>query len=476
MTRFEPEVFFSIEWNITTKCNNRCKHCYMYDKSTFEHEQKDTLDFNGLIKILNSIEDFEKKYNCFIKQFDIAGGDPLLRDDWFDFFKELKKRNREITLLANPENISNENIAKLSKLNIKHVQMSLDGLEKTHDYFRNKGSFQRTIEKLELLNQHGIEGSIKYSLFPTNSADLIPLMWFLARNSKTKYFSFDIGCYFGNGKNLEKGFSDKDIYKLLCEYLEEKENIKKEGHSIIFRENNNNFIKVAKFLKGKFHPITSSSGPVISGCYIGWAPSPILSDGTILACRKMPLTVGKMPEESFESIFLGSELLRKFRRAAFFKECKNCSFYSTCRGCPALVNSLTGDPFEKHPYCFKNSIGQKSINTNLFPKDLSMDVSFQEEWDLIKTRQLFKQFDVEMIKSSLFRKIYLALVEDEDFKSNFLADPFTFLKLKKIEIDNDWISWLVFIFGEECFYPHEQDIITDQIKLKEIEEAFAIQW
>jgi hypothetical protein len=50
----------------------------MYDEKTYEEERKNELSIKGLIKILDSIDEFEKKWNGRINSFFITGGDPLL--------------------------------------------------------------------------------------------------------------------------------------------------------------------------------------------------------------------------------------------------------------------------------------------------------------------------------------------------------------------------------------------------------------
>ena len=463
------KIPLNVQWHITTKCNNKCKHCYMYDEATYEDEKKNTLSLNGLIKILDDFERFEKKYNANFNKFVLSGGDPLLRRDLFEFLQELKRREKEVSLMANPENLSEEIIAKLSKFNIEKIQMSLDGLEKTHDYFRSKGSFQRTINKLELLDRYGIHGQIMFTLFPTNANELLPLMRFLAKKSKAKTFSFEIGCFVGEGNKLNKNFTPIQLQKVLSVFLTEKENLKKQGYSINFVEKNN-LLKVARLDKNNFFPYFSSKTSVISGCLIGWNPPSILSDGTLLACRKMTLKVGKMPQQSFEEIFLGNKELKKFRRSKYFEGCGNCDFYSTCRGCPANVNSLKGDPFAENPLCFREHISKKLENKMPKFEEPSLDTSYQEEWNFLSSRHRFLFFFSEMLENEQFQKAYLEIGENEKKKKEFLKSPKTFCQTRKYKLDEDTISWLLLRFSEYYFQFQNNDLIADQIRIRQFEK------
>ena len=49
-----PPVPLSIQWHITTECGNHCKHCYVFDSSTFEDERRNTLSLDGLLRVVAS--------------------------------------------------------------------------------------------------------------------------------------------------------------------------------------------------------------------------------------------------------------------------------------------------------------------------------------------------------------------------------------------------------------------------------------
>lgn len=63
-----------------------------------------------------------------------------------------------------------------------------------------------------------------------------------------------------------------------------------------------------------------------------------------------------MPEQSFETIFLGSPLLRKFRRSKNYEKCGTCRLYQYCRGCPAETYGFFENPFHENIHCFIEEI------------------------------------------------------------------------------------------------------------------------
>ncbi len=439
-------IKLNIQWHITTNCSNRCKHCYMYDELTYQDEKNNTLSLKNLIAILDNISNFEKKYNVEFHKFYITGGDPLMREDWHEFLLELKKRNKTISLMGNPETLSNKNLSLLADLGIESFQMSLDGLEKTHDYFRSKGSFQRTIGKIEELKAHNIKTNIMFTLYPTNAQELIPLIRFVAENTKTDTFGFDIGCFVGCGSKLERNFSQHEIQKILGEYIKEKNRLNE--ISPLRLAEKSNLLKLSRFENNVLYPINPLNTPVVSGCLVGWTPPSILSDGTCLACRRMPLKVGKLPEDSFEEILLGNELLKKFRRAEFFKGCNSCELYSICRGCPANVHSLTNDPFEKNPLCFRENINRKIYTTPRFPSP-TLNNTYQEEFDFFASHYIFFQDYYKYFENIEFSALFLDFCQDDDKRTSFLKDPFDFIKESSFLLSHDEIAWLMYYFSEK---------------------------
>ena len=165
---------FAIQWHITSVCPNHCLHCYMFN-SNYQDILKNELNIEQQIKFLNTIKEFEEKYNVFIPTFALTGGDPLSKKGWFELANLLQEENREIFFMGVPETLNSKNIQKLAALKVKRFQQSLDGLEETHDLIRGKGSFQRTIEGMEKLLSHGILPTIMFTLHEKNKDELIPL-------------------------------------------------------------------------------------------------------------------------------------------------------------------------------------------------------------------------------------------------------------------------------------------------------------
>lgn len=418
----------SIQWHLTTRCGNRCRHCYMYDERTYEAEKRNELDLAGLRRVLDSIAAFEEKWQAEVATFAVSGGDPLLHPDALAFARELKGRGKHLAMMGNPETLTAANLAALADLELRDFQLSLDGLEKTHDYFRGEGSFQRAVQAIGKLKDAGIRVQIMFTVYPENHHELLPLLRFVAAQTAADRFTFDLGTCAGQAAALERTLDRTQVKTLFAAYLAEKERLADEGYAIRLSEKNK-LLQLLRFEQGTFFPFSSDQFVVAGGCYVGWTCVPILSDGTVLACRRFPLKVGKMPEQSFEQIFLGSDVLKRFRRPQFYAQCGTCDFYQHCRGCPALVHGLTGDPFAPHPLCFRQSLTRKPPDGTRAPEPIPFDTSLHEEHDLVAGHfaNRFSSRMTDLLEQAPVQRALSWLSHRREERSCFIAHPDQYL-------------------------------------------------
>jgi radical SAM protein with 4Fe4S-binding SPASM domain len=441
----KPGHKISVQWHITTNCNNKCRHCYMFDEKTFSDERANTLSDIDLLKVLESLVDFENKWNCSIPSISVTGGDPLQRRDWFSFLSAIKAHNKSISLMGNPETMTQKNLELLREAGVKRIQMSLDGLEETHDYFRSPGSFRNAVNKISELEANGIKSEIMFTLYPENRDELIPLIKFLAESTPLSVFRFDIGTTAGNANQLSRNFDPVEIKGILESYLTLKKELKDKGYKLLLYEK----VHLFSLLQYIHDNIKSdiSSFPVAGGCLAGWYSVSILSDGTVFSCRRLPIKAGKMPEQSFEEIYLGSEVLKKLRRREYYEECGTCTMYKVCRGCPAYVYGITGNPFSKHPLCFKED---HNNNGNSSYPEPGLDTTFEEEFRFITSSF---QMDMDYLYRNLFyerdvRSLFLRLMDNDNEMHEFLLAPKKYLNKIQYNID-DYAANTMFSYIKE---------------------------
>ncbi len=434
---------FVVQWHITAACSNRCRHCYVYDRKTYAAEVQNELSDEQLVRILDDIVRFERKWGASIGSFSVTGGDPLARPGWASFLQELRDRGKSVRVMGTPETLTESNLAKLAELGVAHFQLSLDGLESTHDSLRGAGSFQRTLAGLEGLERNGIDSQIMFTLHAGNKQDLIPLLRFVANETPASSFTFDLLSAVGNGAGLPGALTSTELLGLFESYLAEKERLRKDGRTIEVREKPHLFRVLRVARENRWVPRIEEAS-VFSGCLVGWTCIVILADGSVLGCRRMPIKVGKMPEESFEDILLGSETLRKFRRPESFAGCGSCGYFAFCRGCPAVVHGLTGDPLAPNPLCFLKHLPEKPVSRPVNPVSYPpLSASHEEEYEYIGRhfgnifRSNFKEFmEDEGVAAAI------VACQDHEARRSFAVSPEEFCRERGIRLNDVQICFV----------------------------------
>jgi len=416
----------------------------MFESERYQTEIENELPFEKMVEILDDIEDFENKWGFRVKDFFITGGDPLLNPDYKKLFAELKRRNKRIYVMGNPETLTPEILEFFNDIGVIQMQMSLDGLKETHDFYRGKGSFDLTVKALEMLDEYGITGTIMFTLTGENKDELIPLMHYLAYNTKAKGFAFDLVCGVGNAKDISCALTKEDVKKYFELYLFEKKKLRASGNPMRVSEKSK-FFQLIHYENDEFYPYDMDEFAAIGGCYVGFTCYTILADGSVAACCRFPTLIGKMPEQKMEDIFLENDLLKKFRRAASFETCGNCQFFKSCRGCPAVTYGYTQNPFDDNPLCFKDLL-KKKVETKNWPVP-SMDTTREEEADIIRS-MLHNQYGADyndFIENEEVLILIGTLLNDKYERKKFFSNPDEYVRIMSYNIGIKEIAYI-------CYY------------------------
>ena len=332
---YEDEFYF--QWHITNECNLRCKHCY------HESYEKENIDIDKLIKIgdqlCSALEKWNKKGS-----FSITGGEPLMNsNNLFQLLDYLENRNIDrIDLLTNGTLLTDQIIDKLKKYKkLRRLQLSLEGLKETNNKIRGANSYERTFETIDNLKRHEIVVSIMMTVGKHNQNEVIPLAKELAKH---KADVFIIDRFIPEGQSSEKvdwvlsSKEIRDVYNEAYEYF--KKTLK--PRFLLYRT-----------LFCMLNPEDSHIGAI---CSIGNNALTIMPNGDVLPCRRLPIKLGNLFENTIFDIWYTSPLLWEIRNPSNLKgKCLNCEYVPVCRGCRAVAYALTGDYLAEDPQCWKES-------------------------------------------------------------------------------------------------------------------------
>lgn len=352
--REEEDFSFVLQWHLTAKCDQHCQHCYMSDSSTYLNEIKNELDLNTCFRIIDDFSEAIEQWGVS-GRINFTGGDPLLKKEIFDIIAYTRKRNINVGILGNPNHLDFETASKLKELGVFRYQISIDGLEGTHDRLRRrKGAFRDAIRAVRILNEVGIPSVVMFTVSKENADQLIDVIRLVAEEN-VAIFDFARLTPIGSGKKLENQLMTPMEYRqLLFDVLEEYRRLKEHGYKTLFGRKENLWTLLYYEL-GLLKPLPNNRDLIYSGCTIGCNILTILSDGTVLACRRLPVPIGKVPNQNLRDIFIGSDELNRMRNIDLMQKCSKCSLKQFCRGCRAIAYAVNGDYLAEDPQCWKVS-------------------------------------------------------------------------------------------------------------------------
>ncbi|MEA3432055.1 MAG: SPASM domain-containing protein [candidate division WOR-3 bacterium] len=138
---------------------------------------------------------------------------------------------------------------------------------------------------------------------------------------------------------------------LLLRVLEEYKRLKEEGCRTYFGRKDNLWELLYQEL-GLLKPLPEND-LIYLGCGICANGPTILADGTVYACRRLPVKIGKVPEQSMREIFINSPECNKMRQIEKMEKCSKCELLRFCRGCPAVAYATYGSYYAPDPQCWK---------------------------------------------------------------------------------------------------------------------------
>jgi radical SAM/SPASM domain protein of ACGX system len=343
---------FILQWHLTARCQEHCRHCYMHDSPTYDSEVKNELSTSECMRILDDFSDMTRSMGVGAR-INFSGGDPLLRKDMFTLAREASSRGFMVGILGNPHLLTLETARRLLDSGVSRYQISIDGLERTHDSLRGRaGAFRDALRAIKVLDQAGLPSVVMFTVSRLNAAELVPVIELSARR-KVRVFDFARLVPGGTGKGLAgELLGAREYRQLLLDVLDKYRQLERQGCDTYFGRKENLWTLLYQEL-GLLPQLPHERGMIYSGCSVGSRILTILADGTVLACRRLPVKLGKAPGQHLREIFISSKNHRQMRTCEKMKKCGKCELLPYCRGCMAVAYGARGDFLAGDPQCWK---------------------------------------------------------------------------------------------------------------------------
>lgn len=331
---------YHIVWEVTTRCNLNCLHCYASSVDSPKNELS-TIESKRLLEQIASIEEF--------RMIVITGGEPLLRNDIFELIEYAGKLGFRIVFSTNGTLLTPRIAKDLVKMGVVNFSISLDGsTPEAHENIRRKpGCFEKALEGIQAARTTDACLQVNFTAMKQNLAEL-PSVIDLAENLKADIFMIFQSippCKDRGAVELEP-----EEQMQLLQVVREKQRKSKllfmpvcspEYWPLITGRNGNH--SLSKNLERK----------AFSGCGAGRGFCYIRFDGDVWPCNFIPVAAGNVRQTPLVDIWRKSPLLEEFRDISrnLKGECADCDHNPICGGCRGRAYAHHGSYLADDPNC-----------------------------------------------------------------------------------------------------------------------------
>ncbi|MBU4447350.1 MAG: radical SAM protein [Proteobacteria bacterium] len=182
----DKRVPLSFDIEITARCNNDCRHCYINLPVDDQEAKAKELSFEDILKIAREAVSMGAMW-CLL-----TGGEPLLREDFFEIFLALKRIGLLVSVFTNGCLVTPEHVKFFKKYPPRNLEITVYGVtgETYEGVTRRPGSFAAFRRGLELLLKAGVKVRFKAMALKINVHELPAIAEFCRVHTKD-YFRFD---------------------------------------------------------------------------------------------------------------------------------------------------------------------------------------------------------------------------------------------------------------------------------------------
>lgn len=350
-----PSAPLFVNFLITNRCNLKCRHCFIPFSNRSSRDELNREEIKELIRQLKEAKVFN---------IDIGGGEPLIRDDFFDVMEIIFQTKIRIGALNTNGTLITRDVAKkLAKYNIGVYIVSLDG-STPEIYGKMRGdeeAFRQVIQGIRNLVREGLEVRISTIVTKCNFKDLINIV-FLGKDLGVSSVRFNHMFYAKPAlrflKELKLSKEDQievleTVYKLYQEF----------GDFI-----KGTYVEAIKIIDKLERSTSLNITTQILPCPAGTTKCAIRGDGWVVPCEILfEKKIGSVKNNNFLEIWTNSEAWQEFRTSfeLLFDEkenCKKCIYFPLCyQGHRCYPYYLPEGVDRREAYCLSFSTPKKRI-------------------------------------------------------------------------------------------------------------------
>lgn len=342
-------------WNLTRRCNLKCRHCYTVSAD---------VDFPGELSHEQAMETLEDLGQFRVPALILSGGEPLDRRDLFQIAERARQLVRVLALSTNGTKIHGEVADRVAEVGFDYVGISIDGIGQTNDWFRGvDGAFADALRGVRELKARGVKVGLRFTLTEGNAHNLPDLLALCDDEGVDKFYLSHL-VYAGRGDKNRGEDAERARTRRAMDLLLERAWEAVSGGRRLDIVTGNNDADAGYFLQwaeARFEPGVianlrdhlaawggNSSGLGVANIdFLGRVhPDTYWSD----------YTVGNVKTRPFSELWTGDDpmlTLLRTRPRPLKGRCGACRLRDICGGNTRIrALQLTGDPWAEDPACY----------------------------------------------------------------------------------------------------------------------------
>ncbi len=359
---FVPGAPFNVVWNITHRCNLKCKHCY----ENAGRAAPDELSTQQVSDGLGALS------RAGVPTIAFSGGEPTSRPDMIEIVRMAKDLGMFVSMASNGYGLNDPaKVREYKEAGLSFVQISLDGPEPSvHDRFRGvNGAWDKAVTAIENCINEDIIACVSTTVTRHN-ADEAEEMLRLATTIGVKWIMLYNFIPTGRGKDIIDMDLDPNQRRKLLELAFHTNSTELQVLSTAPQ-----YAPVAKelsacgmgasFVPTHFYNPSYENDKIgqlaefVGGCGAGRFYMAIEPNGDMYPCvflpHDPPLYLGNLVRDDFDQIWKKNEVLQVLRNKDLLEgSCGKCENRYICGGCRSRAYAYFGDLKAPDPGCVNN--------------------------------------------------------------------------------------------------------------------------
>jgi len=325
-------TLLSLSLELTARCNNNCIHCYINLSENDEKAKNCELSLQQIKKLIDEAESLGTLWVL------LSGGEPLLREDFFDIYLYIKKKGMLVSVFTNATLINETHIQFFKKYPPRALEITIYGIsERIHKKITRNALFRKTMQAIDSLKAQAIPITLKTVIMKSNLKEFERIYRYCEKTSD-KPIRFDPFLNLRYDRNPEKN------KQILSERLTPDEIIAIEA----FDQKRMSAIE-SQCVSMNVSDLPSENKSRLLRCSAGVNSCCISYDGIFKLCNALnhndyiyDLKNGSLVDawKKFPKIWRE----KTASNPEYIKKCANCTIYNLCMACPANSDLETGVP------------------------------------------------------------------------------------------------------------------------------------